>query len=461
MEEEEAPFEDALTDSPASTPVRTESARTKLVPQRPAPGPPPTTDRPSPSVDKLPPSRPPRPSQQIQRGGSGEGKAPARAEAAAAAAAPESEDDWRDIAEWNVVSVGGVDKLSRPVVVFSCANLPPKKTVDMDRLLQYMKLQLDKIVESDYSIVYFHHGLSSQNKPGINWIKRVYFGFDRKYKKNLKAMYVVHATTFVRVILGLCRPFISSKFGKKLTWISQLSELEQYIHIEQIDIPGLVKSHDLDVVAQHSKGRAAAPAPAAALPPAEPLVFGADLASIEAVDARGIPLVMINTITYLLAHGLDTEGIFRRSANANLVKEVKLLFNEGKSVAFEKYDDIHLPAVLLKTFLRELQEPLLTFAFFNAVVRLSDTDVETKTAHVRQLLATLPHRNRVVLKYLMDFLADVVRHSDVNRMTDNNMAIVFGPNLLWAGDQAANLSSMGKVNSFTQFLLVHHDALFA
>ena len=47
------------------------------------------------------------------------------------------------------------------------------------------------------------------------------------------------------------------------------------------------------------------------------------------------------------------------------------MFNEGKPVNFDVYDDVHLPAVLLKTFLRELKEPLLTFGIFNGVVAMS------------------------------------------------------------------------------------------
>ncbi len=36
---------------------------------------------------------------------------------------------------------------------------------------------------------------------------------------------------------------------------------------------------------------------------------------------------------------LQTEGIFRRSANVNTVKEVQQLFNSGQSVQFETYGD--------------------------------------------------------------------------------------------------------------------------
>lgn len=40
----------------------------------------------------------------------------------------------------------------------------------------------------------------------------------------------------------------------------------------------------------------------------------------------------------------------------------------GLAVDFDQYNELHLPAVILKTFLRELPEPLLTFDLYPHVV---------------------------------------------------------------------------------------------
>jgi len=45
-------------------------------------------------------------------------------------------------------------------------------------------------------------------------------------------------------------------------------------------------------------------------------------------------------------------------------------------------------------------------------------------------------------------------------MTASNIAIVIGPNLLWAADQAATLMSLGDINSFTQIMLLQHATIF-
>lgn len=44
------------------------------------------------------------------------------------------------------------------------------------------------------------------------------------------------------------------------------------------------------------------------------------------------------------------------------------LSSPGLPVDFEQYNELHLPAVILKTFLRELPEPLLTFDLYSHVV---------------------------------------------------------------------------------------------
>jgi len=56
-------------------------------------------------------------------------------------------------------------------------------------------------------------------------------------------------------------------------------------------------------------------------------------------------------------------------------------------------------------------------------------------------------------------LLQVVAQSDVNRMTAQNLAIVFGPNLLWSKNEAS-LTLIGFVQSCTLLLITHYDDLF-
>ena len=71
-----------------------------------------------------------------------------------------------------------------------------------------------------------------------------------------------------------------------------------------------------------------------------------------------------------LVAALDSEGIFRRTANASVLKQVQQRLNQGEEINFEEFNDVTIAAVTLKTFLRELQEPILTFELCEPILRL-------------------------------------------------------------------------------------------
>lgn len=80
---------------------------------------------------------------------------------------------------------------------------------------------------------------------------------------------------------------------------------------------------------------------------------------------------------------LETEGIFRRSANISVIKELQRQCNRGEPISFR--GDPHIAAVLLKTFLRDLEEPLLTFDLYEDVLKFQSEwekrEVKTKEAY--------------------------------------------------------------------------------
>lgn len=64
---------------------------------------------------------------------------------------------------------------------------------------------------------------------------------------------------------------------------------------------------------------------------------------------------------------METEGIFRRSANLAVIRELQNRCNQGLPVDFQ--GDPHIAAVFLKTFLRELDEPLLTYELYDEITQ--------------------------------------------------------------------------------------------
>ncbi|XP_072374950.1 rho GTPase-activating protein 1 isoform X1 [Scyliorhinus torazame] len=366
------------------------------------------------------------------------------------------DDPYYDIARRQIVEVAGDDNFGRKVIVFSACRMPPSYQLDHSLLLKYLKHTLDKYVESDYSVVYFHYGLNSQNKPSFAWLVEAYKEFDRKYKKNIKALYIVHPTRLIKAFLVVFKPIISMKFGRKILYVNHLGELEQYLKCERMVIPTCVKRFDERF---QSVQKSMPPVPAKNLPNQQ---FGISLPELREKDPdhKVIPLVMEQTAIYIKRNGLNKEGIFRRSANMYLVKEVLQKYNNGVPVDFKAYNDVHLAAVMFKTFLRELPEPLLTYSLYNQVISFGKVAESKQIETIAEMIQTLPQDNYAVLHYLVVLLGLIADNSDLNKMTASNLALVFGPALLWAKDSAISLNAINPINHFTQLLFENYTEIF-
>lgn len=365
------------------------------------------------------------------------------------------------MARHGIIQVCGDDNYGRKLIVFSSCCLPPSHQLNHRRLLEYLKFTLDQYVEMDYILVYFHHGLRSSNKPSMKWLREAYSEFDRKYKKNLKTLYVVHPTNFIRIVWNIFKPLISHKFGKKLTYVNYLAELREHLSYEQLLVPADVLRHDEKLRVAQKGG----PPPSVKKPPPRPPLptqqFGVSLQYIREKNRDAvIPPVMAQTITYLKEKGLRTEGIFRRSARVQIIKDVQKLYNLGKPVNFEDFSDVHVPAVILKTFLRELPEPLLTFRVYSQVQDILNVESSLRASRCKQIVESLPEHNFIVTKYLLCFLHMVSQESIVNKMSPSNLACVFGVNLLWPRLGSFSINALTPVNIFTEILIEHYGAVF-
>lgn len=82
-----------------------------------------------------------------------------------------------------------------------------------------------------------------------------------------------------------------------------------------------------------------------------------------------IPPIVRKCVDCLSITGvIDTEGLFRRSGNQNVINDIKRRVNTGENVDFKDIDT-HAIAGLLKTFLRDLKEPLLTYELYDEIVK--------------------------------------------------------------------------------------------
>uniref|UniRef100_H2YIC4 CRAL-TRIO domain-containing protein n=1 Tax=Ciona savignyi TaxID=51511 RepID=H2YIC4_CIOSA len=83
--------------------------------------------------------------------------------------------------------------------------------MDLDKALLYFIHILDPLVNEKYSLVYFHTMSQSSNHPSLDFIRHVYATLDRRYRANLKYLYIVHPTFWSKVFVWLFTTFSASE----------------------------------------------------------------------------------------------------------------------------------------------------------------------------------------------------------------------------------------------------------
>ncbi|KAI6657970.1 Rho GTPase-activating protein 1-like [Oopsacas minuta] len=281
---------------------------------------------------------------------------------------PPVNEEFSSIAKLQIFNVAGVDKENRPVITFSACRLPAATSIDHDLLFEHMIHMLEHYVENDYTVVYFHYGLNSANKPSIRWLWTVYRALERKYKKNLKRLYIVHPTSLIKLVFTFFKPYISVKFGKKVQYINRMEELEDSLYLYQIDIPQEVRRYN-DTLRTGKVSRSLTDVTRAGVYPrngVQPVSdqkerqFGIHLDVLVNRHKQPIPYIIEDCVRYIESEGLQTVGIFRRGPGQAIIQQVKAKANLGERINFKEIGDVHLAAVLIKMFLREMPEPLLT-----------------------------------------------------------------------------------------------------
>ncbi|XP_066247082.1 ralA-binding protein 1 [Euwallacea similis] len=155
-------------------------------------------------------------------------------------------------------------------------------------------------------------------------------------------------------------------------------------------------------------------------------IFGAELASAcqrgKCHDGIHLPLPIRECIDFVEMEGLNFEYVYKTSGNKTKVHHIRKMYNSRQTVALKDYD---IPTVtsVLKTFLRDLPEPIFTN---DLLIRFEEAgaifNYNTREKHLRSLINMLPIENRVLLSYLIMHFHNVVQRDQVNKMNKQNLA---------------------------------------
>ncbi|XP_030676361.1 unconventional myosin-IXb isoform X4 [Nomascus leucogenys] len=184
-------------------------------------------------------------------------------------------------------------------------------------------------------------------------------------------------------------------------------------------------------------------------PGAEPGHFGVCVDSLTS-DKASVPIVLEKLLEHVEMHGLYTEGLYRKSGAANRTRELRqALQTDPAAVKLENFP-IHAITGVLKQWLRELPEPLMTFAQYGDFLRAVELpEKQEQLAAIYAVLEHLPEANHNSLERLIFHLVKVALLEDVNRMSPGALAIIFAPCLLRCPDNSDPLTSMKDVLKIT------------
>uniref|UniRef100_A0A7N5K127 Family with sequence similarity 13 member A n=1 Tax=Ailuropoda melanoleuca TaxID=9646 RepID=A0A7N5K127_AILME len=192
-------------------------------------------------------------------------------------------------------------------------------------------------------------------------------------------------------------------------------------------------------------------------------LFGVSLQDLQqqGLTENGVPAVVGTIVEYLVKHGLTQEGLFRVNGNVKVVEQLRWKFESGAPVELGKDGDVCSAASLLKLFLRELPESVVTSALHPRFVQLFQDDRnDAQESSLRDLIKELPDTHYCLLKYLCQFLTKVAKHHVQNRMNVHNLATVFGPNCFHVPPGLEGMKEQDICNKIMAKLLENYNTLF-
>ncbi len=196
-------------------------------------------------------------------------------------------------------------------------------------------------------------------------------------------------------------------------------------------------------------------------------VFGQSLMELYEVSTSPVPLFVLQCIMFLKASGaLKAEGIFRVSGLKEVIESGKELFQTATDV-FDlsvHIGDPNAVASLLKTFYRELSEPLFTFDLsleaYELMQRIPPSQEADRIQAMKTLVTRLPLIHAINARFLFEFLHTITIYSTTNLMSPRNLSIVWGPNLFRTAEVSIAIVSSQFDVSATEILITSYDDIF-
>ncbi|XP_018102949.1 rho GTPase-activating protein 15 isoform X3 [Xenopus laevis] len=213
-------------------------------------------------------------------------------------------------------------------------------------------------------------------------------------------------------------------------------------------------------------------------------VFGCRLDALCHRENSTVPKFVCMCIEAVNERGLEADGIYRVNGNLATIQKLRFIVDRERAVTTDgrylfpeqlsqeekldlsssDWEDVHVITGALKMFFRELPEPLIPFSMFDQfieAVQIPDLDERIET--IKELVSVLPEPNHDTLKHITSHLKRVMELSEANRMTTQNIGIVFGPTLMRPEKELfSNIAAnMVYQNQVVEHFLTYYKEIFS
>ncbi|XP_017502819.2 rho GTPase-activating protein 45 isoform X3 [Manis javanica] len=217
-------------------------------------------------------------------------------------------------------------------------------------------------------------------------------------------------------------------------------------------------------------------------------LFGQDFSRAARRAPDGVPFVIRKCVCEIEQRALHTKGIYRVNGVKTRVEKLCQAFEAGEELVELSQASPHDISNVLKLYLRQLPEPLISFRLYHELVGLAKDSLKAEAeakavsrgrpdvaeseaaavamaGRLRELLQDLPPENRASLQYLLRHLRRIVEVEQDNKMTPGNLGIVFGPSLLRPRPTEATVSLSSLVDyphqaRVVETLITHYSLVF-
>ncbi|XP_043966088.1 rho GTPase-activating protein 20-like isoform X1 [Gambusia affinis] len=192
-------------------------------------------------------------------------------------------------------------------------------------------------------------------------------------------------------------------------------------------------------------------------------LFGRPLSSV-CVDGS-LPKPIMDMLVFLYHEGCWTRGIFRRSAGARAVRELRESLDGGNSELPLTKEHVFIIAGVFKDFLRRIPGSLLGCEVYEEWMDVleEEDDEEEQVQDLKRMIGRLAKENAQLLRHLLVVLHAVQANAEENQMTSFNLSVCIAPSLLWPPGAPCSPEVEGrgakKVCELVRFMIDHCEQI--